>query len=89
MSDPSSELREAIATKYKAVIFDEWDYTDFLKHGLDSFIDSTLDAVIASLPPVLVYKSLDGIKRTKAQREYKLKVQGLLQSAKSSSKESE
>lgn len=45
----ASDLREAIATKYKAVVFDEWDYTDFLTNGLDSFIDSTLDAVIASL----------------------------------------
>ena len=77
-----SELREALAMKYKAVVSDEWDFTDFLEHGLDSCIDSTLDAVIASLPP---RKHNDKSAYTKALWD----VENLLQSAKSTGKGSE
>lgn len=87
-----SELREVIAMKYKAVVFDEWNYDDFVKNGLDSFVDSTLDAVIASL-------DLNNIPNDKELIKYSGELKGyysaqadmleLLQSAKSISKESD
>lgn len=34
MSNLDKRLRE----KLKALVFDEWDYEDFVKHGLDSYV---------------------------------------------------
>jgi len=54
-----SELRKELEEKYKAAVFDEWEFKDFIDNALSSYVNSTIDTVLNALPKELHNQGLE------------------------------